>query len=79
MPFLISEATGNKIKVWCLGGDLIRSVEQQIAVASTVQELRNILIKYPTLRERIEPLCINKKKELESVIPDAVVEPPKTV
>ena len=57
----------------------MKNVEQQIAAASTVQELRNILIKYPTLRDRIEPLCINRKKELESVIPDSVVEPPKSV
>jgi len=57
----------------------VKNVEQQIAAASTVQELRNILIKYPTLRDRIEPLCINRKKELESVIPDSVVEPPKSV
>ena len=79
MPFLVSESTGNKIKIWCQGEDLVKNVEQQIAAASTVQELRNILIKYPTLRDRIEPLCINRKKELESVIPDSVVEPPKSV
>jgi len=79
MPFLVSEATGNKIKIWCQGEDLVKNVEQQIAAACTVQELRNILIKYPTLRERIEPLCIAKKKELESVIPESVVEPPKSV
>jgi hypothetical protein len=79
LPFLISESTGNRIKIWCMGEDLIRIIEQQIADASTIQELRNILIKYPTLRERIEQLCINRKKELESIIPDSVVEPPKTI
>jgi hypothetical protein len=78
LPFLVSESTGNKIKIWCLGEDLLRNVELQIANAGTVQELRNILIKYPTLRDRLEPLCINRKKELESIVPESVVEPPKT-
>jgi hypothetical protein len=77
LPFIITEATGNKIKLWCLGEDLIRNIEAQIANASTVQELRNILIKYPTLRERIEPSCLVRKKELESIVPDSIVEPLK--
>ena len=78
LPFLVSESTGNKIRIWCLGEDLIRNIEQQVTSANTIQELRNILLKYPTLRDRIEPLCLNRKKELESIVPDSVVEPPKT-
>jgi hypothetical protein len=78
LPFLISESTGNKIKIWCQGEDLIRNIEAQISNAVTVQELRNLLIKYPTLRDRIEPLCIKRKAELEIIVPDSVVEPPKT-
>ena len=74
----VSESTGNKIRIWCLGEDLIRKIEQQIANTNTIGELRNILLKYPTLRDRIEPLCINRKKELESIVPDSIVEPPKT-
>jgi hypothetical protein len=75
LPFLINESTGNKIKIWCLGEDLMKNVELQIASANTIQELRNILIKYPTLRDRIEPLCLNRKKEIESIVPGDVVEP----
>ena len=79
LPFLITESTGNRIKLWCQGEDLIRDIEQQIANARDVQELRNILLKYPTLKDNREPLCMSRKKELESVVPDSVVEPPKTV
>jgi hypothetical protein len=79
LPFLITESTGNRIKLWCQGEDLIRDIEQQVANARDVQELRNILLKYPTLKDKLEPLCISRKKELENVIPDSVVEPPKTV
>jgi hypothetical protein len=78
LPFIVSEQTGNKIKIWCFGEDLIRRVELQINEAQTVQELRNILIKYPTLRDKIELLCINRKKELENIVPESVVEPPKS-
>jgi hypothetical protein len=78
MPFVITEATGSKIKTWCLGEDLLRNIEVQVANAGTVQELRNILIKYPSLRDKVEPLCLRRKAELESIVPDSIVEPPKT-
>ena len=77
LPFTITEQTGSRIRVWCLGEDLIRNVESQINGAATVQELRNILIKYPTLRKDIEPLCINRKVQIEGVITDPVVNPEK--
>ena len=75
LPFLITEQTGSKIKIWCLGEDLIKNVELQINEAQTVQELRNIIIKYPTLRSKIEPLCLLRKSELEGVVTDPVVNP----
>lgn len=75
LPFLITEQTGSRIKIWCLGEDLIKNVEVQINEAKTVQELRNIIIKYPTLRTKIEPLCIQRKNEIESIVTDPVVNP----
>jgi hypothetical protein len=75
LPFLITEQIGNKIKMWCLGEDLLRNVELQINETKTVQELRNIIIKYPTLRAKIEPLCIQRKTEIEGVVTGPVVNP----
>jgi hypothetical protein len=75
MPFMITEQTGIKIKTWCQGEDLIKKVESQIYDAKTVQELRNIMVKYPTLRKDIEPLCINRKTQIESIETDQVVNP----
>jgi len=75
MPFMITEQTGNRIKVWCMGEDLMKNVEVQINEATTVQELRNIIIKYPTLRSKIDPLCIQRKKEIEGIVTDKVVNP----
>jgi hypothetical protein len=76
MPFLITDQAGVKIKMWCLGEDLFRNVEVQINDAKTVQDLRNILIKYPTLRTRIEPLCVQRKNEIEGVVPEGHVVNP---
>jgi hypothetical protein len=78
LPFLISEQTGQRIRTWCLGEDLLKNIEIQISNSSTLQELRNILIKYPTLRDKIEPLCLNRKRELESVSSDSIVQPLKS-
>lgn len=75
LPLLISEQTGIKIKTWCLGEDLIKNIEIQINEAKTVQDLRNILIKYPTLRDKVEPLCQVRKKEIEGIVTDKVVNP----
>ena len=58
-----------------MGEDLMKNVEVQINEATTVQELRNIIIKYPTLRSKIDPLCIQRKSEIEGVVMDQVVNP----
>ena len=58
-----------------LSEDLFKNVELQINEAQTVQELRNIIIKYPSLRTKIEPLCIQRKNEIEGVVTDPVVNP----
>jgi len=68
MPFMVNESIGNRIKIWCLGEELISKISEQINEAKTVQELRNILIKYPTLREKIEPICINRKTQIEGIV-----------
>ena len=76
MPFTITEQTGSRIRMWCMGSDLLKNIEGQIKDAKTIQELRNILIKYPTLRKDIEPLCINRKAQIEGVISDQQVVNP---
>jgi hypothetical protein len=70
----LQNGTGlGKIKMWCLGEDLIKSIELQINETKTVQELSNILLNYPTLRTRIESQCLQRKSEIEGVVPDQQV------
>ncbi len=68
IPFMITEQTGIKIRTWCQGEDLIKRVTEQINEAKTIQDLRNVLIKYPGLRDKIEPLCINRKSQIEGIV-----------
>jgi hypothetical protein len=77
LPFTITEQTGNRIRQWCMGTDLLKNVELQINDAKSVQELRNILVKYPTLRKDLEPLCVNRKAQIEGIPTDQVVNPQK--
>jgi hypothetical protein len=75
LPFTITEQTGSKIRTWCMGSDLLKNIEVQINEAKTVQDLRNILINYPTLRKDIETLCVNRKAQIEGIVTDEVVNP----
>ncbi|HDZ40338.1 MAG TPA: AAA family ATPase [Bacteroidetes bacterium] len=74
-PFVVTPATGEKILSWCLSDSLVKRIKNQIDQASTSQDLRNILIKYPTLREDIEPLCVARNRELQTIPEDNTVKP----
>ena len=76
--FAPSVLTGERIRTWCMGDELMEHIHKQIASAGTIPELRAILIKYPTLRDKIESLCIARKNELEREIIENVVEPVKS-
>jgi hypothetical protein len=77
LSFAPSALTGEMIRTWCMGDELMDYVNKQITAACTIPELRSILIKYPTLRNKIEPLCIQRKNEIEREITENVVEPIK--
>ncbi len=79
IPFMITEQTGIKIRTWCQGEDFIKRVAEQINEAKTIQELRNILMKYPGLRDKIEPLCINRKTQIEGIIDSQKVVKPNNL
>ena len=72
-----STLTGERIRTWCMGDELMEHIHKQVAEARTIPELRSILIKYPTLRDKIESLCIQRKVEIEKEITNNVVEPVK--
>jgi len=75
--FAPSALTGERIRTWCMGDELMEHIHKQIAAVGTIPELRSILIKYPTLRDKIELLCIQRKNEIEREVTENVVEPIK--
>lgn len=66
--FMISSKTGERIKNWCNAGTSLEDVIKMIQQAKDVVELRDLLIKFPEFRKKIEPLAIARKEELNAVI-----------
>jgi hypothetical protein len=66
--FIISSATGQRILNWCNTGKTLADAKMEVAQATTVDELRNILKSYPNYRSDLEALCITRKKQIENPI-----------
>jgi hypothetical protein len=65
--FLIAEATGNIIRQWCMNGIKVSDIEIQIDHCASLDDLRQILIKYPEYRERIKPAVYRRKAQIETL------------
>jgi len=66
--YVISEKTGERILQWCNAGIPLEEVIKQVQQSTDIVELRNLLIKYPEYRKKIEPLAIARKEELNAQI-----------
>jgi hypothetical protein len=67
LSFVVSPNTGKRIKEWCLNGPELESIQEQITIADSVDELRKIYNSFANYRQIIEPRIISRKKELESL------------
>lgn len=65
--FIITEETGRVIKNWCNSGIRVSDIELQIDECSTIDGLRQILIKFPEYRERIKPAVYRRKAQIETL------------
>jgi len=70
--FLISDKTGEMIKNWCESGKSLEAVKEMVNLASTVEELRNIIRQYPDYRTTIEPLAVQRKNTLDNPIVERI-------
>ena len=66
--FMISPDTGLNIANWCKSGKTLAEIKVDITQTTTVDQLRDILKKYPNYRVELEPLCIRRKKQIENPI-----------
>lgn len=65
---VITPGYGKRILQWCNQGTSLDNVIKQIREATDVVTLRNLLIKYPEFRNKIESLAISRKEELNADI-----------
>jgi AAA domain len=78
--FVINSATGKRLMKWCAQGLSLDAIKVEIAECSTVEGLRHLYKKYPSMQEQIEPLLVLRKNEIEGVSAnlvsnDSIVEP----
>jgi hypothetical protein len=71
--FIITEATGEIIRDWCMSGFKVSDIEEEINQCTTIDGLRHIFQKYPEYRKRIEPAIYRRKSQIEALA--AVVNP----
>ena len=71
--FVITEATGELIKDWCMSGFKVSDIEAEIEQCTTIDGLRHIFQKYPEYRKHIEPSIYRRKAQIEALA--AVVTP----
>ena len=68
---IITEATGERIKSWCISGIKLSDIEIQIDQCTNLDGLRYIMKKYPEYRAKIEPSIFRRKSQIEAL--EAVV------
>ncbi len=66
--FVISPETGQRIANWCNTGRSIQDIRNDIQRATTVDQLRDIIRAHPDYRSEIEPLCIDRKNQIDNPI-----------
>lgn len=80
--FIINKATGRKLINWCSEGVSTTTAKAEILKCETIEGLRHLYKKYPSLQKQLHPIIINRKQEIESIqsqmIDSKEVEPTKT-
>lgn len=66
-PAIITEATGELIKTWCMNGIKVSDIETMIEECTTIDGLRHILMKYPEFRKKIEPAIYRRKSQIDAL------------
>lgn len=71
--FIINSSTGQKLIEWCNSGISLEDVKIEIKEADSLETLKVIYEKYPTLKKSTHPLIMLRKEELENVSSQVVV------
>lgn len=81
--FIISSQTGKKLIEWCNSGISIEDVKLEIKQAESLEDLKIIYEKYPSLKKSTHPLIMERKGQLESITSqvlssEEIIQPLKT-
>lgn len=80
--FLINSEIGKQLIQWCNQGVSLETVEQEIKVCETLENLKKLYDKYPSFRKETYPLIMERKEQLENlskqVIPNNEIVQSKT-
>ncbi len=81
--FIISSKTGKKLIEWCNSGISIEDVKLEIKQAESLEDLKIIYEKYPSLKKSTHPLIMERKQELENInsqvlSKEEIIQPSKT-
>lgn len=71
--FIINSSTGQKLIEWCNSGISLEDVKIEIKEADSLETLKVIYEKYPTLKKATHSLIMQRKEELENVSSQLVV------
>jgi hypothetical protein len=81
--FIISTQTGKKLIEWCNSGISLEDVKLEIKQSESLEDLKIIYEKYPSLKKSTHPLIMERKEELENInsqilTNEEIIQPLKT-
>lgn len=65
--FVINRATGKKLIAWCNEGVSLDDAKFEIKSCSTIEGLKHIFNKYPSIQSAIKPFILSRKQEIEDL------------
>ncbi len=63
---VITKGVGKMLIQWCNQGVSIAEAKKEIAECTTIEGLRNLYQKYSGLQKELNPIVLNRKKEIET-------------
>jgi len=74
-PWMITSATGQRIKSWCMADINLEDILSKIRSATTTDQVKQIYNAYPLLQKEIKSHCIARNKEIDSPVVSDVINP----
>lgn len=82
--FVINSATGKKLMEWCNTGISIEKIKAEIQQCQSIENLKILYAKYPSVQNKIHPLIVQRKEQLDDlnnqlISNEQVIEPNQLV